>query len=203
MRAGLLGGFLLQSIAWLLLCLALWYPIGGWLAAPIGGLAGLLMEAAFPAWVVDSEREGAVLDLVTSLQLPPPPGAPAGSMTLVAEADYRAVGYGLPLLLALLLASRPRRMPAKMAAGILLLVPFQVWSVCFTWLKQAVILAGDGVAAQAGFGASGRELVALGYQFGYLVLPSLAPVAIWLALDRKLLPTLLVEGYLERAEPDG
>ncbi len=56
--------------------------------------------------------------------------------------------------------------------------------------------AGPQVASEAGFSAMGMNLVAAGYQFGYLIFPALAPVLVWLALDRRLMATVLLEGSL-------
>jgi hypothetical protein len=121
---------------------------------------------------------------------------------LAPEVDYLTYGYSLPLLMALFLASWPHGMAGKMLLGALALLPFQAFSVIFAWLKQVAIQAGPALAAQVDFGDTGRNLIGLGYQFGSLVLPTLVPVVIWLLLDRKLISTLLVEAYLDRAEPD-
>jgi len=199
----LLAGFLLRTILWLLLCLSLWYALAGLLAMPVGWLTGALAHLIFPSWAEGAELSGTHIDLMTSLQMPAQPGALPGQVALLTpEADYLTYGYGLPLLSALFLASMPHGMVTKMLLAALALLPFQIVSVLFAWLKEVAIGAGPAVAAQTGFGEQSREVIALGYQFGTLVLPTLAPVVLWLALDRKLISTLLVEAYLERAKPD-
>lgn len=202
MNFSLLAGFLVKTIAWLLACLAVWLALGPFMAMPVAWLAEAIAHLALPAWAEGVERNGTLLNLLTGLQMPPQPGARAGQVGLLtAEADYLIYGYSLPLLLALFLASRPSHMAAKMAVGALALLPFQSASVLFAWLKQIAIQAGPAIAAQAGYGDTARNVIGLGYQFGSLVLPTLVPVVIWLVLDRKLVSTMLVEAYLERAEP--
>ncbi|MHB9021057.1 MAG: exosortase H-associated membrane protein [Halothiobacillus sp.] len=188
MKISLMSGFLLRAIFWLILCLLGWYVLGGFLTVPVGWLAGSLMHGLFPAWVDGFELHGTKIDLLTSLQLPAQPGMPPDQVALLTpEASYLTYGFGLPLMMALFLASMPRRTALKMAVAALALQPFQVFSIMFSWLKDVAIVAGPEVVSQTGFGEFGREAIALGYQFGTLILPTLAPVVLWLMLDRSLL----------------
>ncbi len=101
----------------------------------------------------------------------------------------RWAGWGLTI--ALLLASDAQHKWQKMAIGALALLPFQVWGVCFDWLKQVALEAGAG-----GFSPVAREAIAFAYQFGYLVLPALLPVLLWALMDRRFLTTFVVEATL-------
>jgi len=201
MNISLLAGFLIKTILWLLACLAVWYPLGSILAMPVGWLSSALAQLLFPGWAEGVHQTGTTLALLTSLQVPPPPGVTVtGTALLTLETEFLSYGYGLPLLAALLLASWPRGMAWKMAVGTVALMPFQAVSVLFAWLKQVAIQAGPAVAAQADFSETSRNLIGLGYQFGSLVLPTLVPVVLWLILDRKLVSTLVLEAYLEKAK---
>lgn len=202
MNLSLLGGFLLRTIFWLVLCLAIWFPLGWLVTLPVNLLGSAVLPLVFPAWAEGVEQSGSVLSLLTHLQLPPQPGAPADRIALVqVDAHYLTYGYGLPLLMALFLASRPPHMLAKMMAGAVALLPFQAASVIFAWWKEIAISLGPTLADQVTMGDLGRNLIGLGYQFGALVLPTMVPVLLWLFLDRKLVTTLVMEAYLERAEP--
>ena len=44
------------------------------------------------------------------------------------------------------------------------------------------------------------EAIALGYQFGSLLLPTLAPIALWFWFDRAFFAAVIVEGWLRRTE---
>jgi hypothetical protein len=53
---------------------------------------------------------------------------------------------------------------------------------------------------QVGFGRWQREGIVLGYQLGSLIFPALAPVCLWLALNRGFLPLLMLEGAVRAEE---
>jgi hypothetical protein len=188
-----IGRFFAKALGWLLLLLPPWAWLAAWFAAPAAVLAGWAMQVAFPWWARSVAREGSAVTLDTWLRVAGPgvPGAQVGFLT--PEANFNVYGYGLPLLAALLLASGAKRPLAKIALGAACLVPFQAFSLCFDWLKQVALTAGPQVASQIALGPVQRELVALGYQFGFLALPTLAPVMLWLALDRRFLAALMAE----------
>ncbi|MGD9943791.1 MAG: exosortase H-associated membrane protein, partial [Burkholderiaceae bacterium] len=198
MRLSLLGGFLLRAIGWLLVCTPLWYMVSRFAATPVAWLAGLVSDTVMPGWTRGVEQEGTTLTLLTALRVMGLPGSPPDRVAVLSpSADFLVYGYGLPLLCALLLAARARRPWRKMLIGALALLPFQTWGVCFDWLKQIALTYGS----QAGFSPLSTGLVAWAYQFGILVLPTLAPVALWIALDRRFLSTMVVEAALEHAPP--
>jgi hypothetical protein len=112
------------------------------------------------------------------------------------QVNYRTYGYGLALLWALLLASRPQRLWAKLALGTVILVPSQVVGMCFRWLKEALLSSGPEVWQQTGLPHWVAEVIAYGYQFGFLMLTPLVPVLLWLALDRAFTRRLWAEMVL-------
>lgn len=190
-------GFVLRTAAWFAAFLLLWFWLAPWLAVPVGGLAGALMRGLFPAWVEALERSGTTLTLLTSLPALSAEGGRVGA--LVVETSYLRFAYGLPLLPALLLAARARRPLPKILVGGLLLIPFQAWGVCFEWLQQALFLGGAAAVQRLGFSGWQVEAVALGYQFGSLALPTLMPVLLWLAFDRRFAASLFMAGWLAGA----
>lgn len=190
-------GFVARCAAWFVALLALWFLVAPWLAIPVGALAGGAMRQCFPGWVEAVERSGTTYALLTSLPVASE-GGRIGALTL--ETSYLRFGYGLPLLPALLLASRARRAPLKAGAGILVLMPFQAWGVVFEWLQQALFTGGPLAVQRLGFAGWQVEIVALGYQLGSLAWPTLAPVLLWLALDRRFTASLFLSGWLAGAE---
>ncbi|MBN9695502.1 MAG: hypothetical protein J0L85_06855 [Zoogloea sp.] len=188
-----IGGFFLRALLFLAPMLALWYAVRDGIVVPPTWLAGETLRYLFPSWVLGVERDGASHVLITNLRVL----AQNGQIGELAP-DTRALSYcyGSALLPALLLASRAKGLWWKLPAGIALLIPFQAWGISFAWLLQVAVQAGPQVAHQAGFSSLGINLVAVGYQFGYLLFPALAPVLIWFAFDRRLVATVLVEGSL-------
>lgn len=193
MQLSLVGLFLLKAIAAFVAGLLVWYQLGDWLTLPIGLLAKAAVALLFPAWAEGVEQSGALLTLLTSLEVSGVAGVPPGQIALLSpEVGSLKYAYGLPLLIALLLASDAQHKWRKMAIGALALLPFQVWGVCFDWLKQVALGAGAG-----GFSPWAREAIAFAYQFGYLVLPALLPVMLWALMDRRFLTTFVVEATLD------
>ncbi len=197
-RNPLLSAFLLKTALFLPLCLGLWYWLAEWFNGPAALLSGWLMRQLFPIWVEAAEWSHRTLGMLTTLKIDAAAaGRGVGLAAMVVEASPLTYGYGLPLYAALFLASGANKRWGKLLLGALILVPFQAWSICFDLLKQVAITAGPGVAAQIGFHPWQREAIALGYQLGALVLPSVAPIGVWLALNRQFIPMLMLEGVLQ------
>ena len=79
---------------------------------------------------------------------------------------------------------------ARWFVGMLLLIPIQVWGISTSIIKTLAFDLGPEARAQLGFAPWGYNLIALAYQFGYLILPPVAPIAIWLGQFRDFLGTL-------------
>lgn len=201
MRHSFLGGFLLAAIGWLVVCLLAWYPASPYLALPVSWLCGLVVAHGFPAWADGVDLANTNLSLLTRLDVTMAAMASGQVATLAPEVDYRHYGFGLPLLAALLFAGRAKRPARKLLMGAFCLMPFQVWGICFDWLKQVALDAGTGLYWSSRLGGVQRELIAWGYQIGYLVLPTLVPVLLWLVMDRKFASTMLLEATLDNASP--
>jgi len=193
MRFSLLGLFLVKAIGWFMALLLVWYLLGALLTLPVLLLSKTAVAMLFPAWAEGVLQAETTLTLLTTLEVPGMADVPTGQMAVLSpEVGILKYGYGLPLLIALLLASEAKRVFAKACLGALALLPFQVWGVCFDWLKQVGIETGA-----ATFSPVARELIAFGYQFGYLVLPALVPAMLWMAMDRRFLATFILEAALE------
>lgn len=96
------------------------------------------------------------------------------------QVDVLMYSFSLPTLIAMLWASRGLGRPVRTTGlAYLVLLPTWLWSLGF-WFAKAVTfdlgyLTNDN-EPKAGLTL---ELIALGYQFGTLILPSLAVVFIW------------------------
>ena len=190
-----LKGFFAAALLWLAVALAVWYPLRHTMVRPAGWLAGQVMTAAFPRWATGVLLEGNRQVLVTRLTVWSPDYRIG---ELAPEANGLSYAYGAPLLAALLLAARTRRWWWKLPAGLLALVPFQAWGICFSWLLQVAVVAADQTRAQTQFGPWHTNLIAAGFQLGFLILPTLAPVLLWLAFDRSVMAGAMIEGALAR-----
>ena len=197
MKTTLLMRFLALSILWLALLLPAWYWAAQWFAAPPIWLAGHLMQGFF-SWVDGYEQEGvkAVLHTLVQVRMKGPQGADVLG-ELAPEVSYPTYGYGLVLLWAMLLAARTPRWWLKGLIGSLLLVPAQAWGICFQWLRDVVLLSGPSGQAYLQYPAWAHNLIAYGYQFGFLMLTPVAPIMLWLMFNKNFVAALWLEAALE------
>ena len=111
------------------------------------------------------------------------------AVELLLEVDPRLYTYGAPVFVALMVAAGAKM--RFLLLGLLLLLPFQAWGVFFDLLKQLAFLIVEGMPKNLGFEGLPREFIALGYQFGVLILPMLAPVVLAAAFARERVRHLL------------
>ena len=194
-RLSSVGGFFARTLVFFALALALWYLARHWVVLPAAWLGDHAMQLAFPGWVRGTERAGDALTLLTRLAMVAPDGR-VGEIAL----DVRMLKYcyGTPLLAALMIASWPRGWWWKLLLGLMALVPFQAWGLCAEWLLQVALFSGPAPTLQAGFGPVAANLIGAAYQLGFLMFPTLVPVLVWLAFDRKQIATALLDGALSR-----
>ena len=168
--------FVLHTFLWLPPCFAAWYFSAPYHAAVAGRLARLLANQFTTGIVSALEQTGTVLVFVTTIKVHPAPGQTA---LLVPEVNPLLYTYGLALFLALMLAERAKWW--KVLAGVAVLLPFQAWGIAFDFLAQVGIQLGAEVSAQAGLLGWRAEAIALCYQLGVLIFPSLVPIVLWAA----------------------
>jgi hypothetical protein len=191
MRAvtGSLPRFVLRVVAWLPLTFALWYLAAPLLVWPDALLAELFTRSAFD-WVKGVEQAGPLITFITSLK---PAGAAdaAGIKAVVSvESNVLLFSFGLPMLAALILAAREPHRIRMLLIGYAVLLPFQTFSIVADFLKNVAILSGPAVASQTHFSAWQREIVAFCYQFGTLIMPTVAPAILWVLMHRGFLEQL-------------
>ena len=191
MRAGSdsLPRFVLRVVAWLPLTFAVWYLAAPLLVWPVALLVELITRSTFD-WVKSVEQMGPLVTFVTSLK--PDEGAnPAGvKAVLSVESNVLLFSFGLPMLAALILAAQEPHRVWMLLIGYAVLLPFQTFSVVADFLKNAAILAGPAVASQTKLSAWQREVIAFCYQFGTLILPTVAPAIAWVLMHRRFLERL-------------
>lgn len=192
--SGVIAIFFVRALVCLFPLLALWYWAREWVVQPVAWLAEQAMLFFFSRWVVGSELHGVNQVLLTVLTVPHTSGRTAD---LAPEAVVLTYCYGLPLLVALFVAARARGLWWKLPLCAAALLPFQAWGVCFSWLLQVGVQAGEYTRAKTYFSVWDQNLIALGYQFGFLLLPTLAPLLLWLFFERRFVITVAVEGAMQ------
>ncbi len=190
--------FFVRALLGLGPALALWYWARNYVVMPVAWLAGGLMRYFFPGWVSGSELDGINLTLLTRLTMPHVSGQIA---ELTPEVSVLTYCYGLPLLLALFFAARAKGLWWKLPVCALGLLPFQAWGVCFAWLLQVAVQSGPNTRSMTYFTTWDVNLIGLGNQIGFLLLPTLVPMLMWLYLERRFVITVAVEGSMEGSVP--
>jgi hypothetical protein len=174
-------GIFARALLLLPACLALWYfaaPAFAWIA----GTAATPLLNASGATVASmrADREG--IHYTMTLREEYTPGRTPRSATVDVEVKSSIYTFGVALFLALALAARESRRWRAIVAGIAVLALLPAWGVAFDALKQ--LQAGPELQPFLGWAPAAREAVALGYQVGSLLLPTLAPIALWVGASR-------------------
>ena len=190
-----LGVFVGLTLLWMVPAFALWYAAGPVVLVPVAWLADMILPGLYPQAIEAVEWQVYALDIVTRFDYTPPDTQlPAGMVgQYIISLNGLKYGYGLPLLLALTLAS-PSRLRHKLSIfglSFILITLVQVWGVSFEALITLIFKSEPAIAQQMGSSALSRELLALGYQLGYLILPAVTPLIIWGLSHYAFLQTLL------------
>jgi hypothetical protein len=189
--------FVLRVVAWLPLTFAVWYLAAPLLAWPVALLAELFTRSSFD-WVKSVEQMGPLVTFVTSLKPAEGPNPASVKAVLSVESNVLLFSFGLPMLAALILAAQEPHRAWMLLIGYLVLLPFQTFGVVADFLKNAAILAGPAVASQTNLSAWQREVIAFCYQFGTLILPTVAPAIAWVLMHRRFLEKLSGRDQLAR-----
>ncbi|MEE4376405.1 MAG: exosortase H-associated membrane protein [Candidatus Competibacteraceae bacterium] len=188
--------FLGKILLWLPLSFATWYILASLLLWPVTLLVGVVFSLFYPGVIENVEQHGTLLDVNTRLsadqahRAQQPSGQQGGQLYFTL--NPLKFGYCLPLLLALQLAT-PGKLVRKLglfAIGAVILVPVQAWGIYFETLVTLVFKTGPMIAQSMGTTALSREGIALAYQLGVLILPSVTPVLIWAILNQDFMVKL-------------
>lgn len=189
-KGKVLSKFVLRLIIWLPLSFAVWYLLAGYLIVPVGWFASLWLDIFASGRVESITASGRVLHLETNIQAVAPDGRRG---YLLLEINPLIYCWNLPLLTAMTLAAGFGNLLAvRLMVAYVGLLPFQAWGVSFDFLKLTVFQYGPQIAKQMGYGALGREIIALGYQFGFLMLPVISGSAIWIIMHRWFIRKIVV-----------
>ena len=220
MRVSPLQRFLLAALLWLPLAFFLWFAFATAFAWPVIALAKLTLLNAWPtlftaigqgADLLDAQghvlsHPGYLMQITSGVLVnAAPAGEPARFGFIEPVVNPMVYGYALPLFVGLVLATPLTRMRLlrELAIGVPLLWGMQAFGVIAESLKSVSLDAGQaGVEAAQRAGAS-LELIALCYQFGYLILPALVPAALWIVLNRSFIESLTRPTTVEPAAAVG
>lgn len=183
--------FVLSAFAWLIVLTLVWTKVSAWTSYPVGVLSNIVLEQGAPMWVRTVRLAPGNMEVDTSVSVTDASGR-RGEITV--DASPARYAYGLPIFLALLLAARGKGRVVRAAAGYLLLLPAQAYSLT-TFLLMQLILGTQLDIRSLRISQWQMELIVYAYQVGVLVVPTLAPILIWLWLDRKFVADVVMRGW--------
>lgn len=206
MKLSPLRQFVLGAMLWLPMCFFLWAVFSSVVVWPAARIADAVLPWLVPDGVTGVVQLGAAIEIETSLQPPVTPGEPVGVLVLTASPLIYA--WCLPLFAGLVIATplRGGQRALQLVVGMTALWLVVAWGAVFEALKLLAFDSGPlGLAAisKAGWTPDG---IALGYQFGYLILPATAPVIAWILFNARFLETLVgwrAESEIEPGGPTG
>jgi len=202
---------MLGALLWLPLAFFIWFWFAGPLVWPVIQLAKLVLLKAWPSLFTAVAQGADLLDAQGRVLGHPgylmqissgvlvnaaAPGAPAQFGFLEPVVNPMIYGYALPLFAGLVLATPLSRLQraAQIAAGTLLIWLAQAFGVVAESLKVVGLDAGPAGIEAIRHAGLHPEAIALSYQFGYLILPALLPVVLWIACNRAFIESLVRPG---------
>lgn len=203
MRASPISHFAWRILFWLPVCFAAWYYMAGVIAVPVRIITDFFMTGLFPELVRDVSANRHLLEVVCAITPPMQPGmvVPEGQIAeLVFSVNSLVYGYCIPLYSALILASPgdERQKWLRWTTGFVVLTLVQVWGVSFDILKIILFDLGSAVNQNLNWTSWQKEGVILGYQMGYLTLPAVTPLVLWIGFHRDFLLELSQRHKLHR-----
>lgn len=230
MQISPLRQFVLAAVLWLPLMFAVWFALSSLVAFPIARLAGMGIDLLLPGLLQQAQQEYARMAYAYAVEIAGVSGLPAGRL-LVEEQSVNVLiyAYCMPLFCGLVAASPLSwsRTFLQWGIGLTVLTLTCAFGVACEALYSirdgtgnavAAALADEGygsVAMQAGqvaqayiaqrFDAIGLNinLIALIRQFGYLILPPIVPVVMWILFNRRFLEQLVGWNGGPEAAPEG
>ncbi len=206
--------FLLAAVLWLPLAFFFWFWFASPFCWPVIQLAKSVLLHAWPSLFTGISQGADLLDAQGRVLGHPgylmqissgvlvnaaPAGAPARFGFLEPVVNPMIYGYAIPLFAGLVLATPLTRLQRtlQIVGGCLALFLSQTFGVIGESLKAVSLDAGAEGARAAQAAGMPLNLVALWYQFGYLILPALVPAVLWIVLNRRFIETLIRREVVE------
>jgi len=190
--------FILSAL-WLPLGFFLWFYFSEQLVKPAGWLSGWLLSTFLPNAIEGINQVSFKFEIETLI---PHDQLVQGRVALLTfDVNPMIYAYGVPLFFGLVMATPPLtalQRALQIFIGYTLLIGVQVWGVCWEVLKDLALnfgVLGAQAVAETGLPTT---LIALCYQLGYLILPPVIPLVIWILLNKKFLETIALPNLARR-----
>lgn len=191
-----LGRFVLRVLLWLPICFAGWYFSSILWTLPVAEGGSLISRWWFPELIEGLYQNGNQLQVISAFAVSMPEHGPEAVGELMFSVNPLSYGYSIPLYTALVLAApgEDAIRAARWLMATLLLFGLQIFGVMTNVLKILLLDLHAQSAAVLSLPGWGNELLAIAYQFGYLILPPVAPIVLWVGQFQTQLAELTTSG---------
>ncbi len=192
--------FLLFAFVLIPPCFALWTLAAQMLALPVVGLADLILKNWFPQMVdglVFHGKGGTVLltqfGELNGVAVPPS----QSEYQLAFSINPNILSYSFPFYAALHFATQKKEYLGGFLVGVLVLYPLFLLGVVSICLKELMVNLGQVFMQQSDVFVPNGTFIALLYQLSVLIVPTIAPIALWLWQNRQTTLLRGVFGWVE------
>ena len=185
--------FLLAAVLWLPLAFFFWFWLRTVVVFPVIRLTRYVLLAWMPEIFVSVDQNFHLAEIETALIAEPQPGDKEGQIgVIVLQANPLIYAYGLPVLAGLVMATplAAGRRWAQLLGGWAILIPLQALGLIGDVLKLVMFRTGSAGTEALAADAISANVIALWYQFAYLILPAISPVVIWILFNRDFIEAI-------------
>ena len=164
-----------------------WFFAASLLMWPSGQLASALLTGLYPNVFERIVQLDFIFEIQTAVTMSERVEGQLVALNL--EVNPMIYAWGMALLFGLSMATplTTKRRVLQLVVGFGVVTLVTTWGVCFDALTQLAFRSGPEAAMAArGLGLS-MDIIALGYQLGYLMLPAVIPVATWIVMNRRFI----------------
>ena len=186
MQVNPLLSFIIKVFLWLPICYWGWFSLAEFTTLLVVNLTEPLMLFLFPQLIASIEQLGYLVEVVVNVRVSVQ-HVPQGMVAeLPIPVNPLIYSYGLPLTLALILASpfNFSKTLCNIFISVLLFLVIQIWGVSFEALKVLFLQTSSELIGSISLLPWQLDIIALGYQLGALILPAVTPVVLWLVFYR-------------------
>lgn len=180
--------FLLRVLVLFTFFLLVFYSVSPFLSLFLAKAVNAVVTELFPRFIHSVISKNGLLEVVTYFSVA---GDPKSQLAF--DINPLKYTYGFPLFLALTFATQgkisDRIWHVFIAYFIILLT--QTWGISFDITRHLLFEFNGVYAAHFEFSAIGIFFISLGSQLGFLILPSLVPIILWVGLESRSLNRMI------------
>jgi hypothetical protein len=199
-----LSELLILASLWMLFGFMLWFYLSAFHGAPARVLSGAVLAEILGdhfLQIIVEPGQNFLFQVETTIQYTFRDGT---SEALGFVVNPLVFTYGLPLLFGLVMGSDVswQRKAAILLVGYVIITFVQVWGVVFQSLKMLSFNFGAQTHALVLEAGVSDTVIALGYQLGTLIFPALAPIFVWVLMNRPLVEQFVGWKVGQANQPD-